>query len=94
MSRKRSGRDLMKLAAILGAVSILVATQARADGRPVTQQESVQLVAALQAQGCTGGKMEFDDGKFEVDDAKCGDGRTYDLDFDASFKLLKKDLDD
>ena len=61
MSRKRSGRDLMKLAAILGAVSILVATQARADDRPVTPEERTQLAAALQAQGCTGGKMEFDD---------------------------------
>lgn len=38
--------------------------------------------------------MEFDDGKFEVDDAKCSDGKTYDLDFDASFKLIKKELED
>lgn len=38
--------------------------------------------------------MEVDDGKFEVDDAKCSDGRTYDLDFDASFKLLEKDRED
>jgi hypothetical protein len=84
----------MKLSVALGAVSILLATQARAEDRPVTAEERVQLVAALQAQGCTGGKMEFDDGKFEVDNAKCSDGRTYDLDFDASFKLLKKDLED
>jgi hypothetical protein len=84
----------MKLSVALGVVSILLATQARAEDRPVTAEERVQLVAALQAQGCTGGKMEFDDGKFEVDNAKCSDGRTYDLDFDASFKLLKKDLED
>jgi hypothetical protein len=84
----------MKLAAILGAVLILSAMQARAEDRPVTAEEGTQLVAALQAQGCTGGKMEFDDGKFEVDNAKCSDGKTYDLDFDASFKLLKKDLED
>jgi hypothetical protein len=84
----------MKLAAFLGAIALLAATQARADDRPVTQEERAQLIAALQAQGCTGGKMEFDDGKFEVDDAKCSDGRAYDLDFDTSFKLLKKDLED
>lgn len=84
----------MKLAVFVGAIAILAATQARADDRPVTSAERTQLVAALEAQGCTGGKMEFDDGKFEVDDAKCSDGRTYDLDFDASFKLLKKDLED
>ena len=37
---------------------------------------------------------EFDDGKFEVDDARCADGKQYDLDSDASFKLIKKALDD
>lgn len=84
----------MKLSILLGAVFILAATPVRADDRPVTAEEGAQLVAALQAQGCTGGKMEFDDGKFEVDNAKCSDGRTYDLNFDASFKLLKKDLED
>jgi hypothetical protein len=84
----------MKLAVVLSAVAMLAVTEVRADDRPVTAEEGAQLVAALQAQGCTGGKMEFDDGKFEVDDAKCSDGRTYDLDFDASFKLVKKDLED
>ena len=84
----------MKLSVVLGAVIILLATQARAEDRPVTAEERAQLVTALQAQGCSGGKMELDDGKFEVDDAKCNDGRTYDLDFDTSFKLLKKKLED
>ena len=71
----------------------LTAGSALAD-RPVTEQERAQLVTALQAQGCSGGSMEFDDGKFEIDDARCADGKTYDLDFDASFKLVKKDRDD
>ena len=71
----------------------LAAGSALAD-RPVTDQERTQLVTALQAQGCSGGEMEFDDGKFEVDDARCSDGKKYDLDFDASFKLIKKDQDD
>lgn len=84
----------MKLSILLSAVFILAATPVRADDRPVTAEERGQLVAVLQAQGCTGGKMEFDDGKFEVDNAKCSDGRTYDIDFDASFKLLKKDIED
>jgi hypothetical protein len=34
--------------------------------------------------------MEFEDGKFEVDNAVCADGKTYDLDFDSSFRLIKK----
>lgn len=71
----------------------LTAGSALAD-RPVTDQERTQLAAALQAQGCSGRKMEFDDGKFEVDDARCADGKKYDLDFDASFKMVKKDQDD
>jgi hypothetical protein len=84
----------MNLSILLISVFILAATPVRADDRPVTAEERTQLVAALQAQGCTGGEMEFDDGKFEVDNAKCSDGRTYDIDFDASLKLLKKDLED
>jgi len=48
---------------------------------------------ALKAQGCTGGKMEFDDGKFGVDNAIC-DGKKYDIDFDQSFVMIKKELDD
>jgi hypothetical protein len=45
--------------------------------------------------------MEFDDdkatahpnGKFEVDDATCQDGKKYDLTFDPNFKVLTKKLD-
>ena len=63
-------------------------------GRAVTDDERAKLVTALQAAGCSGGKMEFDDGKFEVDNSKCADGKTYDLDFDASYKLIKRKLED
>jgi hypothetical protein len=61
--------------------------------RPVTDDERAKLEAALTAQGCTGGRLEFDDGVFEVDDAQCNDGRIYDLKFDRSFKLLEKKLE-
>jgi hypothetical protein len=75
----------------LGLLGVLV-TPAFA-GRPVTDEERTKLVEALKAQGCTGGKMEFDSNKFEVDDATCADGKKYDLDFDQAFALLKKKLD-
>jgi hypothetical protein len=75
------------------AIAALSTTAAWAD-RPVTAAESEKLVAALKAEGCSGGKMEFDDGKFEVDDARCADGKKYDFDFDGNFKMTKKDLDD
>ena len=51
------------------------------------------LVSAVSAQGCSGGKMEFDDGKYEVDDARCNDGKIYDLHFNPSFELIKKKLE-
>jgi len=51
----------------------------------------VKLEEAIKAQGCSGGKLEFDDGKFEVDDASCNDGKRYDLDFDQSFALIPQE---
>lgn len=66
-----------------------------AKDRPVTEEERAKLTAALTAEGCSGGNMEFDDaGYFEVDDAKCSDGRKYELRFDATYKLTRKKLDD
>ena len=62
-------------------------------GRAVTDDERAKLVSAVSAQGCSGGKMGFDDGKYEVDDVRCNDGKIYDLDFDRSFELLKKKLE-
>jgi L-alanine-DL-glutamate epimerase-like enolase superfamily enzyme len=65
-----------------------------ADERPVTEQEQAKLAEALKAQGCSAGKMKVDDGKFEVDDAMCADGKKYELVFDSDFRLIKKEVDD
>jgi len=35
--------------------------------RPVTQEESERLQASAQGTGLLGGKMEVDDGKFEIE---------------------------
>jgi hypothetical protein len=63
--------------------------------RPVTDAERAELQDAVQAQTCSGGKMEWDedDRQFEVDDAVWPDGRKYDLQFDVEFKLVRKKLD-
>lgn len=74
-------------------LTAMTAAVAMAD-RPVTEEERAKLVAALSAEGCNGGDMEFDDGKFEVDDARCVDGKEWDFEFDRDFKLIKKELDD
>ena len=76
------------------AVLVVIAVPARAD-RPVTDAERTRLVAAVAAQGCTGGKMEWDQGdrEFEVEGARC-DGRKYDLKFHADYSIKSKKLDD
>jgi hypothetical protein len=45
----------------LGALLLAVVVPARAD-RPVTDEERAKLAAAIAAAGCSGGKLEFDDG--------------------------------
>jgi hypothetical protein len=75
-----------------GVIGLTLTSSAWAS-RAVTNDEQVKLTAALTAQGCSGGKMRFDDGKYEVDEAVCSDGKRYDVDFDGSFKLLKKKLE-
>jgi hypothetical protein len=67
---------------------------ARADDRPVTEEERAKLSAAVQAEGCSGGSMEADDDGYEVENATCADGRTYELEFDKSFRLIEKELED
>jgi hypothetical protein len=76
------------------ALLAIVAIPAKAD-RPVTDAEHARLADALTAQGCTGGKMEWDDDdrEFEVEDAIC-DGRKYELKFDAEFLFKSKKTDD
>lgn len=76
------------------AVTSLMTSPSWAD-RPVTSEERAKLTALLEAEGCIGGgEMEFDDGKYEIDDARCADGREWDFEFDRDFKLIKKEQDD
>lgn len=83
-------RTLVTCIALLGLVG-LAATPAQADRR-LTGQEKSSLRLAMRDMGCSGGKMEFDDGKFEVDDANCR-GKRYDLTFDRDFKLTNKEFE-
>jgi len=83
----------MRLIMSIGILAISI-LPALAD-RPVTDGERAKLIAAMRAEGCTGGKLEFDEDeqKFEVSDAVCADGEKYDLTFDAQMKLKSKDPD-
>lgn len=72
----------------------LFAVGAAAESRPVTEAEKARIVEALTTAGCSGGEIEHDEGKFEVEEAVCADGKTYDLVFDAGFALIEKKLED
>lgn len=76
------------------AVLLFAGGAALADDRALNADESTKLAAAVTAEGCSGGVMQFDYGRYEVDDAQCADGRRYDLDFDRAFKLISKEVDD
>jgi hypothetical protein len=82
-------RRLPVIFGILGALALVAASPARAD-RPVADDERAKLAAAVSNEGCSGGRMESDHMKFEVEGAQCNDGRTYDLNFDTSYKLIYK----
>lgn len=62
--------------------------------RPVTEDERAKLVAAVTAAGCSGGKLEWDQGdqEFDVDNAMC-DGRKHDLKFNPDYSLKSKKPD-
>ena len=61
----------------LASMALLIAMVAAAKAdRPVTDDERAKLQAAVQAQGCTGGEMEWDeeDKEFEVEGVVCKTG--------------------
>jgi Peptidase propeptide and YPEB domain len=84
------------LSALAGAALLAATVPALAAERPVTDAEREKLIAAVKAQGCSGGTMEYDedDRQFEVDEAVCADGQKYDLEFNANFQLVKKSKSD
>src|SRR6266480_1713550 len=88
--RSTNGRQTMR--GVLISLALILSTSSAVADRPLTQEEVERLQTALKEQGCSGGKMEFDDGNFEVERATCADGKTYDLEFDSSLRLIKKKL--
>ena len=81
------------LLTLIFAVSL--AGPALAD-RKVTAEERAAIDKALAAEGCKGGKFEFDtdDDRFEIEGVICDDGKEYEFYLDKSFKITKKELDD
>jgi hypothetical protein len=79
----------MKTTVIALVATSFGATAVALADTPVSPAEAEKIKAALEAVGCTGGKMEKEtegSGVFEVDDAKCRDGQ-YDIKLDKDFKI-------
>lgn len=91
----RFTRSALALALALGATS-LAPLPALAGDRPVTAEEMRQIEQTLRREGyARWGEVEFEHGRFEVDDAVHSDGRTYDLKLSAAdFTVTEKKLDD
>lgn len=80
----------MKTAILAAAALVFGASAALADDKP-SAAEAEKIAAAVKAWGCTGGEMEKEtesSGLYEVDDAKCSDGKKYDLKLDKDFKII------
>jgi hypothetical protein len=86
---------MMRYSFALLAVA-LFAFEAQAD-RAATDAEKASIASALEAVGCSGGKIEVDDdgddGAFEVEDTKCADG-TYEFELSKDFEITKRERDD
>ena len=87
---------VLKFAVIVVAASGFAAGNALADGRAPTAEEAAAVGSALTKAGfSTWGKIEFDDGKWEIDNAVGADGKRYDVDLSANeYAVIKKEIDD
>jgi hypothetical protein len=85
----------IRIVMVLAAAGIMGSASALRADSTVTPAEAEKIKAALEAWGCTGGKMEKEtegSGYFEVDDAKCRDGQC-DIKLDKDFKVTSMTRD-
>lgn len=78
---------------ILMAVAMVLAASPALADRPVSPEEKTAIQHVLAAEGCVGGKMEFDsdDNKFEIDKTICSDGAQWNYNLDSSYNVIKKE---
>lgn len=74
---------LMSIPACLVSAAVLASPS-------LTMDQSSHLMAALDAQGCSGGNINVGESGFEIVGADCG-GAVYDLVFDHEYRLMKKE---
>lgn len=87
-------KSVLTLGLLACAAAALAATSATADDRLASAGERAEAASILSAAGFTSWrKIEVDDGKIEVDNARHADGRVYDVDIRGGV-IVKKDLED
>lgn len=80
----------MKRASLIAASLAFGASAALADEKP-SAAELEKINDAVKAWGCSGGEAEKESessGLYEIDDAKCSDGKKYDLKLDKDFRII------
>ena len=83
----------IRIALLASAFAALPLTAALADRDPSPEERQI-ISDALRYEGFTGwGKIEFDDGQWEVDNAIGPDGRKYDLKLDRDFRVVDSERD-
>ena len=85
----------MKSLALVSVFLALTAVPVLADDK-LSDDEAKKAVAAAAVWGCEGGTWEKESegtGVFELDDAKCKDGKKYDLKFDKDYNLVNMTRD-
>lgn len=62
-------------------------------GDRVSAWEAREIGRALKYSGCWGGRYERERRYYEVDDARCHNGREYELKLDWNFRIISKRRD-
>ncbi|MBA2125644.1 PepSY domain-containing protein [Hyphomicrobium methylovorum] len=87
-------RRMMTAAALTLAMGFAAGNALADKDRPPTAEETSAISSALTSAGYKSwGKVELDDGKWEVDDAIAADGKKYDVDLSTDYKIIKQKLD-
>jgi hypothetical protein len=89
-------RYQLQTAIVALAIIVAAGSPALADDRKPSGEELSRIEAVLRQAGFTSWEdIEYDDGHWEVDDARAGDGRKYDLRLDGTeMQIVSRDEDD
>ena len=75
-------------------VLLLLAGCSKVRGEPASLDDITKVVEALRAAGCTAVRqIDVDADGFEIEGARCEDGKSYDVKLDKKFAVVSKRKD-